>query len=94
MIFFKKKQKFLSTIKHNIDQAKKATHLLYKRIRNQNLPIDLQLKLFDHTIVLILLYICEIWGCQNTNIIENIHSEFLRNILKVKKYTNLYAMLN
>ena len=49
-------------MKHNIDQAKKAMHVLYKRIRNLNLPIDLQIQLFDHTIVPIMLYGCEIGG--------------------------------
>ena len=65
-------------------------NLFYKRIRNLTLPIDLQLKLFDHTIVLILLCGCEIRGYQNTQIIENVHNDFfffffLRNILKLRK---------
>ena len=63
-------------MKNNVDQAKTAMHLLYKRIRNLNLPIDLQIKLFDHTIVPILLYGCEVWGCQNVQIIENLHNDF------------------
>ena len=94
-VIFSKNRSFYSTIKHNVDQAKKATHLLYKGIRNLNLPIDLQLKLFDHTIVPILLYGCEIWGYHNTNIIENVHNKFLRNILKVKKvHQFICCMLN
>ena len=83
-VIFSKNKSFYSTIKHNVDQAKKAIYMLYKCIRNLNLPIDLQLKIFDNTIVPILLYGYEIWGYQNTNIIENVHNEFLRNILKVK----------
>ena len=47
------------------DERRKAMNLLYKRIRNLNLPIDLQIKLFDHTIAPILLYGCEIWGYPN-----------------------------
>ena len=31
-------------------------HILYKRIRNLNLPVDLQLQLFEHTILPITLY--------------------------------------
>ena len=94
-VIFSKYRSFYSTIKHNVDQAKKATYMLYKCIRNLNLPIDLQLKLFDNTIVPILLYGYEIWGYQNTNIIENVHNEFLRNILKVKKVQQFICyMLN
>ena len=67
-------------------------NLLNKKIRNLNLPIDLQIKLFDHTIAPILLYGCEIWGYQNTQIIENVHNDFLRNILKLRKSTPLYIL--
>ena len=45
-------------------------HLLLKKNRSLNVPLDLQLKLFDHTIVPILLYGAEIWGFENTEIIE------------------------
>ena len=65
---------------------------LYKRIRNLNLPIDLQIKLFDHTIAPFLLCGCEIWGYQNSQIIENVHNDFLRNILKLRKSTPLYIL--
>ena len=49
-VVFTKSRSFCKARKHNYDQAKKAMHLLYKRIRNLNLPIDLQLQLFEHTI--------------------------------------------
>ena len=51
--------------KHNVDQARKAVHVLFKRIRNLNIPIDLQLHLFDHVILPFALYGCEIWGFEN-----------------------------
>ena len=37
-------------------------HLLLKRVCTFNLPLDLQLKVFDHTVVPILLYGSEVWG--------------------------------
>ena len=55
-VVFTKSRSFSKAIKHNYDQAKKAMQLLYKIIRNLNLPIDLQLQLFDHTISSIALY--------------------------------------
>ena len=91
-VIFSKNWSFHSAIKHNVEHGRKAMNLLYKRIRNLNLPIDLQIKLFDHTIAPILLYGCEIWGYQNTQIIENVHNDFLRNILKLRKSTPLYIL--
>ena len=87
-----KSRSFYEAIKSNAVQAKKARHLLYKRIRNLNLPIDLQIKLLDHTIVPILLYGCEVWEFQNAQALENVHNEFLRNILKLRKSTPLYTL--
>ena len=91
-VIFSKSRSFYPAMKHNVVQAKKAMHLLYKRIRNINIPIDLQLKLFDQTIVPILLYGCEVWGFQNTQLIENVHNEFLRHILNLRKSTPIYML--
>ena len=59
-IYFSQTRIFLAARKHIIEQARKAMFLLYCRIDNLNLPIDLQLKLFDHTVLPILTYACEI----------------------------------
>lgn len=67
-------------------------YLLYSRINNLELPIDLQLKLFDHTILPILTYACEIWGFENIDILEKIHTDFLRKITKCRKRTPLYML--
>lgn len=91
-VFFTKSRSFNKAKKHNYDQAKKAMNLLYRRIRNLNLPIDLQLLLFDQTILPIALYACEIWGFENTQLIENLHNEFLRYITKSKKSTPIYML--
>ena len=41
-VVFTISRSFCKAKKHNYDQARKAMHLLYKRIRNLILPIDLQ----------------------------------------------------
>ncbi|MCU7800877.1 MAG: reverse transcriptase family protein [gamma proteobacterium symbiont of Lucinoma myriamae] len=91
-IIFSKNRSFYAAMKHNCDQARKAMFLLYKRIRNLNLPTDLQIQLFDHTILPIMLYGCEIWGFQNTKLVENLHNDFLRTIVKLKKSTPIYMI--
>ena len=67
-------------------------HLLFTRANNLDLPIDLQLKLFDNTVLPILTYGSEIWGYENLDIIERIHTDFLRRISKCRKSTPKYIL--
>ena len=55
-LYFTKNGSFLTARKHLAEQAEKALHLLYMRINNLDLPIDLQLKVFDHIVLPIMLY--------------------------------------
>ena len=57
-------------------KAKRAMHLLYKRMNNLQIPIDLQVQLFNYTLLPILLYGCEDWGFHNSNLIENVQNQF------------------
>ena len=86
-LLFTSNGRFIQALKHQCNLAKKATVLLKKRIYNLNLPPDLQIKLFDQTIVPILLYGCEISGYENHEILEKVHLYFLKGILKMKKST-------
>ena len=91
-VIFSKSRSFLKAIKHNVDHAKKAMHLLYKRIRNLHIPTDLQIEFFNHIIMPILLYGCEVWGFQNIKLIESVQNQFLRSITKLRKSTPLYII--
>ena len=84
-IYFSQSRSFLNARKHIAEQAKKAMHFLFCRINNLNLPIDLQLKLFDHTVVPILTYSCELWGYENLDMIERIHTDFYAKSQKLGK---------
>jgi len=44
---------------------------MYRNIRNLDLPLDCQLKLFDSTIVPLLTYVCEDWCFGDLAIVEN-----------------------
>lgn len=92
-IIFSQTGSFLSARKHIVQQAKKAMILLFTRINNLDIPLDLQLKLFDHTVVPILTYACEIWGFENLEMIEKVQNDFLRKITLSKKSTPLYMLL-
>ncbi len=57
-----------------------ASRVMYAFIddkcRKLDLPIDLQLELFDRMIVLIMLYGCEVWGPENYIETEKLHLKF------------------
>lgn len=86
-VLFTQNGRFVKHYKHISEVAVKAMYLLRKRIVNLHLPVDCQLKLFDQTIVPILLYGSEICGYENYCTVEKIHLDFLRSILKMKKST-------
>ena len=90
--YFSQSRSFLKARKHILEQAKKAMHLLRMRIRNLYLPVDLQLKLFDHTVLPIMTYACEVWGYENCGMLESIHTQFLRSILRARKSTPTYML--
>ena len=90
--YFAPSGSFLTARKHIAAQAQKAMHLLNLRIHNLNLPVDLQLKLFDHTVLPIMTYGCEVWGFENCEILERIHNKFLRSILQVRQSTTIYML--
>ena len=83
---------FLNARKSIYERANKAMHLLYKRIYNLNLPLDLQLKLFDSTILPIITYGSDIWGYESLDMFERIHNQFLRTITKCRKSTPMYML--
>ena len=52
-----------------------------------NLPIDLQLDLFNKMIKPILSYECKLWGFGNIDTIERVQLKFLKQLLNLKKST-------
>ncbi len=92
-LLFSTSGSFLNARKQIVSQATKAMHMLYTIIYNLDLPIDIQIKLFDQTILPILTYNCEVWGFQNVAIIKCVHTNFFRKITKSKRSTpTLYAL--
>lgn len=61
-VVFKYNGSFIETKKKLIDQSQKSLFCIYKLIRNEYIPIDILLKMFDSMIEPILLYGSEVWG--------------------------------
>ena len=56
---------------------------LISKTRRHNLPIDIQLQLFDSTVLPIMLYGCEVWGNSGTIPLDNLYIKYLKMILRV-----------
>ena len=62
---FKYNGTFFDAKKKLVDQAQRSLQFIYKTIRKESIPVDLQLKLFDSMIEPILLYGSEDWVYEN-----------------------------
>ena len=67
------------------DKASKAMYSLIQKGRRLKLPTDIMLKLFDSCVAPILLYGCEVWGYENTDIIKNDKQSSVNSCLVYKK---------
>ena len=76
---------FQAAIKHNVEKAKKALFKLEMTWLKVDVSLETKIYLFDHMIMPILLYGCEIWGYNNFEQIEVFHRNYLRRLLKLRK---------
>ena len=79
--------RFLKNNQRMVEQARKSLFSVLRKSRKLQLPIDLQLQLFDSMIVPILLYGSEVTGFENSDILERLCTQFYKIILNVKKST-------
>ena len=75
------------------NQASRAMYSLINKAKKLNLAIDIQLQLFDSLVLPIALYGCEVWGCKETDIMEKLHLQFCKMLLKVNKCTTTAMVL-
>ena len=86
-ICFNYNARFTKAEKKIYDQASKAMYSLISKCRSLNLPIDVQLKLFDSLVLPIVTYGCEIWGYSQCALAEKLHIKFCKIILNFKQST-------
>ena len=60
---------------------------LLRKSRSLFLPLDVLLKFFNHIVVPIITYGCEIWDIKSIDIIKTLQLKFLKYILNVNKCT-------
>ena len=86
-ILFARSGKFARNKKYLSEQANKAMFSLLEKNRLLNLPITMQIELFNKTVKPILLYGCEIYGPESVGSLERIQLKFLKYILNLKTST-------
>ena len=69
--------KFTAAKKELHDKDNRAMFSLLHKSRQLQLPIDIQLKLLDELIKPVLLYGCEVWAYEDTDILESYTSNFV-----------------
>ena len=87
-IIFNFNGKFKKAVDKQIASARRALFILRKKAIKLKLPIDLQLELFDKTILPILLYGAEVWGYSSHKAqIEIFYRKFLKSVLRLNNRT-------
>ena len=100
----KKNYKYLGTVfnfnnKFNMARkaqskvANKAMFGLLRKCRKLDLPVDIQLDLFEKCVHPILLFGCEVWAHESLDLCERIQLRFMKILLNVRKTTSTCMIL-
>ena len=65
----------------------RAMFSLLRKCKQLQLPIDIQLQLFDVLVKPVVLYGCEVWAHEGTEVVEKLHLRFCKYILSLNKST-------
>ena len=65
-------------------QETRAMFSTLNKSRKLHLPVDIQLKLFDHMVLPIMLYGAEVWGYENHDLVERRHLKYCKYVLGLK----------
>ena len=69
---------FAKAMKKQLDQGRRAQFSMLIKARNLDLPIDIQIKLFESIVCPILLYGSEVWGFQKIDMLEIFYINFFQ----------------
>ena len=82
-LIFDHNVKFNKSKQKIYEKGSRAMFSLLRKARCLFLPLDFLLKLFNHIVVPIITYGCEIWGSENIDNIEKLQLRFLKYILNL-----------
>ena len=70
-----------------VNQARRAMYSLRMKSRRLNLPVDLEIDLFDKLVIPILLYGSEVWGFESIKQLDTFHHSYCKQLLKLGRNT-------
>ena len=91
-VIFSKNGRYIKTIEHNVQQARKAAFAIFRRSREINLSPSCELHILNSIVKPILLYGCEVYCIENISLVETFYLQCLKRILRVKKSTPSYMV--
>ena len=91
-VYFYKNGNWHRSQKCIAEHASKAMHRLFSIFSKYEFKTSDKCKLFDTLVLPVLNYSSEIWGLYDAKDIEQVHTKFMRNIICVKKSTNLSGL--
>jgi hypothetical protein len=86
-LLFDYRNSFKKAITRQVGQSTRALHALLTKSSRLQLPPDVALHLFNHTITPILTYGCEVWAPDHTNMADVFHRSFIKKIFHLRKST-------
>jgi hypothetical protein len=86
-IVFSRTGNFYQARKLNFEKAQRAMFSLLRSSRRKKLPVSVTLHLFQVMVIPVLLYGCEIWGYENTDILEKLQIKFLKHLFRLPRAT-------
>ena len=92
-VVFNYNNKFNKAIKAQYTSAMRAMFALIRKARQLDLPLDIQLDLFDKCVLPVLLYGSEIWAFENLSLCEKLQLKFLKIVLNIKQSTTTCMVL-
>ena len=79
---------FNVTQKKLSEQGRKVKFAMLRKLADYSLNFETALSLFDTYVTSILLYSSEVWGIHSATNIEQVHIDFCKQLLGVKKSTH------
>ncbi len=70
------------------EQATRAMYSVIGKARKFDLPVDIQMELFNAMVLPVLTYVSEVWGIYIIRELELLHLKFLKHLLFVHKNTS------
>ena len=86
-VIFTHNASFVKHKRHLLEQGRKAMFSVLRKTKKLNLPVDMQLQMFDCMVVPILLYGAEVYGYEKSEIIESLFLQFYKIVMRFKKST-------